>query len=177
MRINKRIKINEEIRADKVRVIGSEGENLGIHPRDEAIEMARKKGLDLIEITPQAEPVVVKIHSFDKFRYEQEKKTKEKGKKLNETKRVQITPRSAKNDLETKIKQAEKFLDKGYRIEVFIFLKGREKANKEFAKGKLEEFLKMIKIPYKQTIMPKYSGRGFTTQLVKESSSDKANTS
>ncbi len=102
MRINKRIKINEEIRADKVRVIGSEGENLGIHPRDEAIEMARKKGLDLIEITPQAEPVVVKIHSFDKFRYEQEKKTKEKEKNSMRQSESRLRPARPKNDLETK---------------------------------------------------------------------------
>jgi len=171
--LNKRknkTRINNKIRAKKVRVIGPEGENLGVKPIDEALKMAKKKDLDLIEIAPQADPTVVKIYSYDKFRYEKkkEKQKEKKKKKQKDMKRVQITPRSADNDLNTKAKRAERFLKKGHRVEVFMFLKGREKANKGFAKRKLNDFLKMIDFSYKQTMKPKYTGRGFTTQIVQD---------
>lgn len=162
-----KIKTNERIRAEKLRIVDENGENLGIKSKKEAIEMAKEKGLDLIEIAPQADPPVAKIYSFDKFRYEK-KKEEQKEKKKNkqkEMKRVQITPRSAKNDLEMKARRAEGFLKENHRVEVFVFLRGREKANKEFAKEKLNEFLEMIEVEYKQTMEPRYTGRGFTTQI------------
>ncbi len=163
-------RINKKIRAKKVRVIGPEGNNLGVKPIEEALKMAKEKDLDLIEIAPQADPTVVKIYSYDKFRYEKEKEAQKekKKKKQKDMKRVQITPRSADNDLNTKAKRAERFLKKGHRVEVFMFLKGREKANKGFAKQKLNDFLEMVDFPYKQTMKPKYTGRGFTTQIVQE---------
>ncbi len=162
-----KINTNEGIRAKEVRLIDEKGENLGVKSKEEALKLAKEKELDLIEIAPQASPPVAKIYSFDKFRYEK-KKEEQKEKKKNkqkEMKRVQITPRSAKNDLEMKARRAEKFLKENHRVEVFIFLRGREKANKEFAKGKLEEFLKMIEVEHKQTMEPRYTGRGFITQI------------
>lgn len=162
--------INDQIRAKEVRVVGSGGENFGVKPIDEAIKMAKDKGLDLIEIAPQANPVVTKIYSYDKFRYEKKKEEQEekKKKKQKETKRVQITPRSADNDLNTKAKRAEKFLKKGHKVEIFMFLKGREKANKDFAKDKLKDFLNSIDFSFKQTSDIKYTGRGFSTYIAEE---------
>jgi translation initiation factor IF-3 len=162
-----KINKNEKIRAEELRVIGENGENLGVKSKEEALNLAREKNLDLIEIAPQAKPPVAKIYSFDKYRYEKKKESQKEKKKTKqkEMKRVQITPRSAKNDLEMKAKKVEGFLEDSHRVEVFIFLKGREKANKDFARQKLEDFLGMIEVEYKQTMQPRYTGRGFTTQL------------
>jgi translation initiation factor IF-3 len=158
---------NERIRSEELRIVSENGENLGIKSKEEALSLAREKNLDLIEIAPQAKPPVAKIYSFDKYRYEKKKESQKEKKKTKqkEMKRVQITPRSAKNDLEMKAKKAEGFLKDNHRVEVFIFLKGREKANKDFARQKLEDFLEMIEVEYKQTMQPRYTGRGFITQL------------
>lgn len=162
-----RININERIRAKELRLIDEKGENIGVKSREEALKLAKERELDLIEIAPQADPPVAKIYSFDKFRYEKKKELREEKRKTKqkEMKRVQITPRSAKNDLEMKARRAEEFLKENHRVEVFVFLRGREKANKEFAREKLEEFLKMINAEYKQTMEPRYTGRGFITQI------------
>lgn len=136
----------------------------------EALEVAKKKGLDLIEIAPQAEPPVVRIYDYDKFRYQKEKEEKKKKKqqKGKRMKQLRITPRAALNDLETKAKKVAGFLKAGYRVEINIFLQGREKTNKDFALRKLEEFLDMIKEPYEKTMEPKYSGRGYSVQIIKK---------
>ncbi len=122
------------------------GINLGTIPLAKALEIAQGRGLDLIEISPLAKPPVARILNFDKYRYQQEKKLKKQAanQKQQETKRVQITVRAAQHDLETKAGQANKFLEKGHSVELFLFLKGREKYNKEFAFTKLKEFVKLI---------------------------------
>ena len=122
------------------------GVNLGTIPLAKALEIAKERGLDLIEISPLAKPPVARILNFDKYRYQQEKKLKKQAanQKQQETKRVQITVRAAQHDLETKAGQANKFLEKGHSVELFLFLKGREKYNKEFAFTKLKEFVKLI---------------------------------
>lgn len=83
-------------------------------------------------------------------------------------KHIRITPRAAKNDLMTKAKKMSKFLEKGHRVEVNLFLKGREKANKDFGLQKLDEFLEMADFPVKKIVKPKYSRRGFTVQVTKQ---------
>ncbi len=162
--------INERIRATELRVVSEAGENLGVLPTSEALKLAKEQGLDLIEIAPHAAPPVARIMSFDKFRYSQEKEAKRKNReqKGRDMKQIRITPRAAKNDLETKAKRARAFLDDGHRVEVSIFLRGREKANMGFAKQKLQEFLTMLGAAYVTVAEPKNSGRGFTTQVVKK---------
>ena len=127
-------------------VVDEAGINLGTIPLAKALEIAQGRGLDLIEISPLAKPPVARILNFDKYRYQQEKKLKKQAanQKQQETKRVQITVRAAQHDLETKAGQANKFLEKGHSVELFLFLKGREKYNKEFAFTKLKEFVKLI---------------------------------
>ncbi len=127
-------------------VVDEAGVNLGTIPLAKALEIAQERGLDLIEISPLAKPPVARILNFDKYRYQQEKKLKKQAanQKQQETKRVQITVRAAQHDLETKAGQANKFLEKGHSVELFLFLKGREKYNKEFAFTKLKEFVKLI---------------------------------
>lgn len=169
---NNTTKINDQIIAKEVRVIDEKGNDLGVKTIEEALSEAEKSGMDLIEVASQAKPPVTKILDYDKFRYEQEKKEKQKKKqqKGGDTKKVQITPRTAKNDLDLKARRVIKFLEEGNRVEIQIFLKGREKANKDFAKKKLEEFLDslLVSVDFKRLSAPRYSGRGFQLQIVKK---------
>lgn len=155
-------RINNEITAPELRVIGPNGENLGVLKREEALQRAKELGFDLIEIAPTATPPVTRIISFDKFRYQQEKQEKKQrqAQKAKELKHVRISPRSAENDLRIKAKQAETFLKEGHKVEIILFLRGREKANKAWGLEKLEKFLTMIKFPHETTVPPKQGGRG-----------------
>jgi len=148
-------------------VIDERSENLGVLSLADALALAKQKGLDLIEIAPAAHPPVARIVSYDKFRYQKEKERRKQmqGQKANEMKQVRITPRAAANDLMVKAKKANKFLEEGHKVEVGIFLRGREKANKAWALAKLEEFLKLITVPYQRLLEPRAGGRGFVIQI------------
>lgn len=172
-KLNKNIfrpRINEEITSEEVRVITEKGENLGIMKKDEALKLAKEKNLDLIEISPQANPPVVKIISFDKWRYQKEKEEKEnqKKQKTKELKQIQISPRTALNDLLVKVKQVEKFLAEGHKVEINLKLRGRENINQGWALQKMEEFMKMITVPYITTMEIKKGGRGYIVQITKK---------
>lgn len=132
--------------------------------------MAKEADLDLIEIVPNANPPVTKIYDYDKFRYEKQKEEQKRRKKQKkqEMKSIGISPRTAKNDLETKARKIDEFLEDGHRVEVRIQLKGREKANKGFAKDRLLEFVDMLETSIKVTSKPNYTGRGFSMQVVKD---------
>lgn len=163
-------RVNNQIKAPEVRVIDEHSENIGVLPIAKALGMAKEKGLDLIEIAATAKPPVVRIISYDKFRYQKDKEERKQrqAQKANEMKQVRITPRAAMNDLMVKAKRADKFLEEGHKVEVGIFLRGREKANKEWALGKLEEFLKLITVEHQRLVEPKKGGRGFIVQIAKK---------
>ena len=126
--------------------------------------------MDLIEIAPTANPPVARIISFDKFRYQKEKEQKKQSQaqKTKELKQVRITPRAAKNDLQIKARLAEEFLEKGHKVAINLFLRGREKGNKVWNLGKLTEFLALIKVPHQVTAEPKVGGRGMIVQIIKK---------
>jgi len=151
-------------------VIDADGKNLGVLSFGEALKKASEQGLDLIEVTSTVTPPVARILSYDKFRYEKEKEAKKQrhAEKVMELKHVRITPRAAKNDLEVKAKKAAEFLEEGHKVEVMIFLRGREKGNKEWGLQKLKGFLPMITVPHVMTMEPKFAGRGFVTQIEKK---------
>lgn len=151
-------------------MIDERGINLGIMPREAALKLAEEKGLDLIEIAASAKPPVAKIISFDKFRYQKEKQLKEQktAQKISELKQIRISIRAAKNDLEIKKKKVEEFLTDGHKVEILLLLRGREKYNKDWARYKLEEFLKMITIEYKISGEPKFRGKGLAMQIIKK---------
>ena len=164
-------RINNKITAPELRVIDETGAHLGIISREAALNLAQGKNLDLIEIAPTAKPPVAQIISFDKFRYQKEKEFKKQRlvqKKSSELKQVRISPRASRHDLETKAALLEKFLQGGHKVEINLFLRGREKYNRDWGLLKLNEFLKIIKIPHKITLAPKFIGRGFVVQLIKE---------
>jgi len=108
--------------------------------------------------------------SFDKFRYQQEKKEKKQrlAQKGKELKGVRISPRAAANDLAIKARRVEKFLEEGHRVEISILLRGREKSNKDWNLQKLQDFMKMIKVPYQVTMEARPGGGGFVTQIAKK---------
>ncbi len=162
--------MNGEITAPELRVIDEKGENIGVLKKEEALAKAMNTGLDLIEIAPQATPPVAKIMSFDKFRYQkgkEEKKAKQ-AQKPKELKQVQISARIAANDIAMKAKWAEKFLSEGHKVEISLRLRGREKANKDWAFGKIKEFTDKIAVPYQVTMPPKPGGRGYIMQITKK---------
>ncbi|MBI4993934.1 translation initiation factor IF-3 [Candidatus Wolfebacteria bacterium] len=163
------LKINNQIKAAQLRVIDETGANLGVLSLEKALEIAKNKELDLIEIAPTVNPPVAKIISFDKFRYQKEKEFKKQkaSQKASELKQVQINLNAAKNDLETKIKKLEEFLNDGDKVNIVLVLKGREKYNRKWAFQKLDEFLKMISIEYKITVEPRFMGRGLNMQITK----------
>jgi translation initiation factor IF-3 len=152
-------------------VIGEKGENLGVMPRAEAIALARPDdGVDLIEISANATPPVVRLMNYDKFRYEEEKRIKKErlAQKSAAMKSVQISARAAHNDLMVKVKQVEKFFAEGHPVEVNMRLRGREKRNKDWAMEKLKEFLTLLPIEYKKLNEPRFLGNGPAVQIAKK---------
>ncbi|MBI2591185.1 MAG: translation initiation factor IF-3 [Candidatus Brennerbacteria bacterium] len=162
--------INNQIKAKELRVIDDSGENLGVITLEQALDLAKEKNLDLIEIAPGAKPPVARIISYDKFRYQKEKELKKQrqGQKTIELKHIRISARAGRNDLEIKIRQLEEFLEENHKVEIQLFLKGREKGNKEWALFKLQEFLKMINKNYEITMEPRFIGRGYVVQIIKK---------
>lgn len=152
-------------------MIGADGKNIGVMPRDAALALVRpEEGLDLIEIAPAARPPVARLISFDKWRYEEEKRRKKEriAQKGAGIKQIQISARAAENDLMVKIRKLEEFLAGGHPVEIQMRLRGREKYNKDWARKKLDDFLRMITVPYKIASAPKFGGRGMLAQITKQ---------
>ena len=138
--------INEQIRDKEVRLIGEDGEQIGIVSVREAMQMAREADLDLVKISPNAKPPVCKIIDYGKFRYEQMRKDKEakKKQKVMETKEVRLSPNIDVNDLNTKANQARKFLSKGDKVKVSLRVRGREMAHVNVGKEILDSFYEKL---------------------------------
>lgn len=163
-------RINHQIRAKELRLLGGDGENIGVVSLSEAQAMADKAGLDLIEISPNAVPPVAKIADFGKFQYEQNKKQKKMkaGAKPTETKSIQIKVATGDHDLDLKAKKVSEWLGEGHRVKVELFLSGRTKYMEEkFLKERLTRILNLITIDYKIADPVKRSPKGFMTTLEK----------
>jgi len=139
-------RINNKITASKVRLINEKGEHLDIIDTEKALEMAREKELDLVEISPQANPPIAKILNFSHLKYDIKKKEKQqkKERKVNEVKGIRLTPRIGKHDLDFRIKKACEFMDKGNKIKIEMILRGREKAHFPLAQKLIENFITML---------------------------------
>ena len=134
--------INEQIRDREVRLVGENGEQLGIMSAFDALKLAEEKDLDLVKIAPRAKPPVCKIIDYGKYRYEQVRKQKEARKKQKtvELKEVRLTPNTDVNDRNTKMAAARKFLEKGNKVKVTLRFRGREMAHMQASRHILEEF-------------------------------------
>ncbi len=144
---NASIEINEQIRDREVRVIGAEGEQLGIMSSRDAYMMAKEKELDLIKIAPTATPPVVKIANFGKYRYEMMRKEKEakRNQRVTELKEIRMTPNIDQNDLNTKLSAARKFLEKGNKVKVALRFRGREMSRMNQSKYILDDFAEQLR--------------------------------
>jgi len=171
----KRIRINDQIRYSEVRVLNSDGSNLGVMSSSEALREAKKLNLDLIEISAKSKPVLVKIADYGKFLYDEKKKSKESKAKQKtvETKNIQVKVGTGEGDLILKAKNISKWLDEGNRVKLDLFLRGRVKyLDKKFLEERLLRILKLVTIPYKIAIPPKKSPKGLTLFLEKGSKKD-----
>ena len=166
--MNENVRINENIRAKELRVVGADGANLGVLPLKEAVSAAKETGLDLIEISPNATPPVAKIMDYGKFQYELKKKQKEiKAKShVTETKSAQVKIGTGENDLNLKAKRVSGWLTEGHRVKIDLFLWGRYKYMEfDFLKERLERFLNLITEEYKIADEIKKSPKGLTVVI------------
>ena len=134
--------INEEIRDKEVRLIDSDGSQLGIVSLQQAMDTAIQRGLDLVKIAPKAEPPVCRVMDYGKFRFEQAKKEKEakKNQRVIEIKEIRMSPGIGENDFNTKLKNGQKFLTDGDRVKVSVRFRGREMAHTEIGEQLLKDF-------------------------------------
>jgi translation initiation factor IF-3 len=140
------VRVNERIIAKTLRVIGPQGEQLGVFPREIALKKAEEYGLDLVEVAPAAEPPVCRIIDFAKYKYEQIKREKEvkKHQKQAQIKEVRISPRIGEHDYEIKLKHIKEFLENRHKVRIRMFFRGREIAHKELGNKIIEKLLQGI---------------------------------
>ena len=162
--------INEQIRDKEVRVIGEDGEQLGIMSPRDAMKLAEEAGLDLVKIAPTAKPPVCKIVDYGKFKYEQTRKEKEakKKQKVIDVKEIRLSPNIDTNDLNTKVNAARKFLTKGDRVKVTLRFRGREMAHMANSKHILDDFAEALADICVVEKAPKIEGRTMTMFLVEK---------
>lgn len=157
-------RINQQIRARELRVIGSRGENLGILTLEEALKKTEELKLDLIEISPNVNPPVAKIADFGRYLYEENKKSKQSKKsRSTEVKTVQVKLGTGNHDLILKAKKTSEWLAEGNRVKVDLFLPGRAKyLDEKFLKERIERMLKFVSVDYKIADPAKKSPKGMT---------------
>ena len=138
-------RVNERIRIREVRVIDEHGEQLGILPTRQALEVARERGLDLVEVAPTAVPPVCRLMDYGQYRYEQGRKERDarKHQKTIETKEVRLKPKTDVHDLQTKARQARRFLDDGDRVKLTVLFRGRELAHPEIGRNLLLQLVEL----------------------------------
>lgn len=174
--MSKKVRINKEIRAKELRVVGADGVALGVLPFDEALAKAEEAGLDLIEVSPNAVPPVAKIMDYGKFQYELKKKERDIKAKSHttETKSVQVKIGTGDHDLNLKAKRASEWLSQGHRVKIDLFLWGRYKyMDFNFLKERLERFLNLIAEEYKVADEIKKSPKGLTVVIERGKGSKK----
>ena len=158
--------INEQIRDREVRVIGENGEQLGVMPTRDAMKLAEEAGVDLVKIAPTAKPPVCKIVDYGKFKYEQTRKEKEARKKQKtvEIKEIRLSP----NDLNTKVNAARKFITKGDRVKITLRFRGREMAHMNNSKHILDDIAQALSDVAVVDKAPKVEGRSMTMFLAEK---------
>jgi len=162
--------INEQIRDKEIRLIGADGEQLGIMSARDAMKIAREAELDLVKIAPNAKPPVCKIIDYGKYKYELARKEKEakKKQKVIEVKEVRLSPNIEDNDLNTKVSAARKFIQKGDRVKVTLRFRGREMAHVQHSKQILDVFAEKMSDIAVVEKAPKLEGRQMMMFLVEK---------
>ncbi|UTR11341.1 MULTISPECIES: translation initiation factor IF-3 [Evansella] len=153
--------INDAIRAREVRLVGANGDQIGVKSKQEALEMAQNANLDLVMVAPNAKPPVCRIMDYGKFRYEQQKKDKEarKKQKVINVKEVRLSPNIEEHDFNTKLRNARKFLTKGDKVKAAIRFRGRAITHSQIGKDVLERLAKECEDIATVEQKPKMEGR------------------
>ncbi|MEI5905507.1 translation initiation factor IF-3 [Bacillus spongiae] len=159
--ISKDMMVNDGIRAREVRLIGQNGDQLGIKSKRDALEIAERANLDLVLVAPNAKPPVARIMDYGKFKFEQQKKDKEarKNQKVINLKEVRLSPTIDEHDFNTKLRNARKFLEKGDKVKASIRFKGRAITHKEIGQRVLDRFAEACKDVATIESKPKMDGR------------------
>ena len=162
--------INEQIRDKEVRVIGEEGQQLGVMSPKDAMKLAREVEVDLVKVAPSAKPPVCKLVDYGKYKYELVRKEKEAKKKQRtiEVKEVRLSPNIDVNDLNTKCNSARKFIEKGNKVKVSLRFRGREMAHIDSSKHILEDFAEKLSDIAVVDKAPKLEGRSMTMFLTEK---------
>lgn len=158
---NKSVRINGAIRADELRVIGPDGEQLGILSRAQAISEADKAGLDLVEISPNASPPVVKIVDWGKFQYQKmkEQQRNKKNAKVSEVKQMRLGLKIGAHDLDIKMRKIREFLAEGHKVKIMVFFRGREMAHQEIGHQLLKKIVEQLDDVAVSDQAPQMAGR------------------
>jgi translation initiation factor IF-3 len=162
--ISKSIRINEEIRANELRVIGSDGEQLGIMSRNDALKAAEEAGVDLVEISPNAAPPVAKIVDWGKYQYQKMKELQKskKNSKPSELKQMRFGLKIGAGDLEIKLRKIRSFLAAGHKVRIQIFYRGREMAHKELGFEMIDRIVALLEDEAILEQKPQMAGRNLS---------------
>lgn len=160
-------RVNERIRIREVRLIDEDGEQLGVVPTRDALEMARERGYDLVEVAPNAKPPVCRLMDYGKYRYEQSRKERESRKHQHTTdlKEIRVRPKIGTHDLLTKGRRAEKFLNEGDKVKITVMFRGREMAHPDIGRGLLDQLAETLQESGAIEQHPKMEGRAMTMTL------------
>ena len=164
------IRINERIRIPQVRLIGPQGEQLGVISSEDALKKAQEYGLDLVEVAPSAKPPVCRIIDFSKYKYEQEKRKKEsrKRQKVLQQKEIKVKPNIEEHDYQPKLRHAQRFLTEGDKVKFTMMFKGREAAHMDRGRVILDRFAKDLAPLGELEASPFYEGKNiFITLIIK----------
>ena len=158
-------RVNEQIRKREVRLIGAGGEQVGIIPTAQALEMARDANLDLVEVAPQEQPPVCKIMDYGKHRYQQSQKQKNNKSHQQKLKEIRLRPKTGDHDIETKIHQARKFLEHKDKVLVYVMFKGREMQHQEEGRRIMAQVLEKLDDLAKVERPPSMEGKRMSAML------------
>ena len=162
--INKSIRINEAIRASELRVIGADGEQLGILSRADALKVAEEAGVDLVEISPGANPPVAKVVDWGKYQYQKmkEQQKNRKSSKVSELKQMRFGLKIGSGDLEIKLRKIRGFLEAGHKVRIQIFYRGREMAHKELGYEMIDKIIALLEDDAILEQKPQMAGRNLS---------------
>jgi translation initiation factor IF-3 len=165
------LRVNREIRIREVRVIGPEGEQLGIMPTQEAFRKAQDSGYDLVEVAPTSQPPVCRIMDYGKYKYEQSKKEHQsrRHQKSTQVKEIKLRPRTDKHDLEVKIRQIKGFLADGNKTKLTVVFRGREMANQELGRAMMASVIEQLAESGNIEQPPRMEGRSLIMILAPKS--------
>jgi translation initiation factor IF-3 len=164
---NERTRVNQQIRISPVRVVNPEGEQLGILPIERALEIAEEMNLDLVEVAPMARPPVCRIMDYGKFKYEEQRKTREARKKQQhvQIKEVKMRPGIEGHDFDFKIRHARRFLEEGNKVKLTMMFRGRQMAHPEIGRQVLQRVVEEVSEVGKVESSPSMEGRSMTMVL------------